>query len=62
MKNKIIRFISIISMIAVLLVVIIVGVVYITPPTAKELFDNSIQSIVELKAVSEFYLPFLKKY
>ena len=40
-------------MIAVLLVVIIVGVVYITPPTAKERFDNSIQSIVELKAVSE---------
>lgn len=53
MKNKIIRFISIISMIAVLLVAIIIGVVYIIPPTAKELFDNSIQSIVELKAVSE---------
>ena len=53
MKNKIIKFISIAAAILSLLVVATIGAIHIAPPTPKKLFEKSIQSITELKAISE---------
>lgn len=53
MKHKLIKITSITAIIIFLLVVAIVGIIHLTPPNPNELFEKSIESIVELKAVSE---------
>ncbi len=53
MKSKILKSTLIAICIAVVLVVIIVGIIHLIPPSAKKVYKNSIDSVVELKAYSE---------
>ena len=53
MKNKFIKIIPILSTIVILLSVIIIGFIHVSTIAPDKIFEQSIQSIVELKAVSE---------
>ena len=53
MKKKIITVASILALVLSLLIAITIGVIHLYPLKPDKLFEQSMQSIVELKAVSE---------
>lgn len=53
MKNKTIKAIFITAIVILLFVATIIGIIHMIPPTPNKLFEKSIESIVELKAISE---------
>lgn len=53
MKSRVIKIVSIVAAIVSVLTVGVIGISHTVPPTPKELFEKSIQSIAELKAISE---------
>ena len=53
MKKKNINVVPILALVISLLIVITIGVIHLYPMKPDKLFEQSIQSIVELKAVSE---------
>ena len=53
MKDKIIKFVITVTIMVIFLAVIVIRATQVTSPTPEKVFEKSVQSIVELKAVSE---------